>query len=182
MKITLEFTDIEKFFVELPRFAALISMAGKFASFDKVKASGLESLLQEPDLPEVRRAKDGTKIATGSPEQVDELKAAQKAAADALKAMTEESTTPKAADPSEAPEELEKTAQKKKKPAEASGGDVKDTDVRAMLNQLIKAGHRDDVKTLLTSFGAENFSKLAPEHYATVMTWGRELLGGEDNG
>ena len=188
MKITLEFTDIEKFFIELPRFAALMSMAGKFASFDKIKASDLETFLHNPDLPHISQEEDGTKVATGTPEQVEKVKAAQKAATEALKTMTEEAPAEEAMNPPEVPfeEEPKKSTPKKEKAAEklsgGSGESFKDTDVRKMLNKLIKSGHRDEVKQILSSFGAENFSKLDEKYFAQVMEKGREILKGDENG
>ena len=184
MKITLEFTDVEKFFVELPRFAALMSMAGKFTSFDKVKAQGLEVLLQEPNLPQVGITADGEKVAVGDPEQVGKLKDAQDKALEAVKAMTQEpAMNPPETDENEPEEEKpKKDTTKEKKAAEGqTGAPVKDTDVRKMLNRLIKAGHRDKVKEILSEFGAPNFSKLDSKHYEAVMEKGREILeGGSD--
>lgn len=179
MKITLEFTDVEKFFVELPRFAALMSMAGKFTTYDKVKAQGLEALLQEPNLPDVSVKADGTKIAAGDPEQIEKLKDAQEKALEAAKAMTQEPVMNPPETDEDAPEEEKpkKSTPKAKKAAEGkTEAPVKDTDVRKMLNRMIKAGHRDDVKTILAEFGAQNFSKLEEKHYCAVIEKCRLIL------
>lgn len=181
MKITLEFNDVEKFFVELPRFAALMSMAGEFASFDKIKAQGLEALLQEADLPEISKSADGAKLATGSPESVEKLKEAQSAAIDAVNAMTKDGRAEQPEQAEEPPfeEDPKKSTPKNKKPAEGQTEAVRDTDVRKMLNKLIKSGHRDDVKSLLAEFGAANFSKLNEKYFAEVMKRGQKILEGD---
>ena len=45
----------------------------------------------------------------------------------------------------------------------------KDTDVRKALSLLMKSGRKDDVKKILGSFGASNFSGLKPENFQAVI-------------
>ena len=161
MKITLEFNDIEKFFVELRRFAALMSVAGNFASFDKVPAT--ESELQKPDLPSVQKNEDGTKTVSGSEEQVAKLEKSveenlKKHSTPKKKAAAEEAMNP---------------------PEEPKSESIRDTDVRKMLSKLIRKGFRDEVKELLKEHGAGSFSDLDEKHFAAVMEKGREILAKE---
>lgn len=197
MKITLEFTNIENFFSELPRFAALMNFSGQFASFDHVKKSELVSNLEEPVLPEAFRSETGGTRVAGTPEQLQkteapdkvakettdmleqrkaaaaEKKAAKKAAAAAQEAKNE----PEEAKAKNSAPEEEKPAQK---PTTSSSGAVKDTDVRKMLNKLIKSGHRDDVKQILAEFGAANFSALDEKDFAAVIEKAKEVLGNDE--
>ena len=48
MKVTLEFENAEKFFLELPKFAKLIGYASQFATFDHVDRAKSEAILQDP--------------------------------------------------------------------------------------------------------------------------------------
>ena len=48
-------------------------------------------------------------------------------------------------------------------------------DVRAKLGALQKAGHRDDVKKLLQSVGAEKLPEVDPKDYGTLMQKAGEL-------
>lgn len=198
MKITLEFTNIENFFTELPRFAALMNFSGQFASFDHVKKSELVSNLEEPILPEANRghSENTTRIA-GTPEQLDKVNAAgdiadktvdmidKKKKEAAAKKTAKKKAEEEAQESQDAPEEdqaanstpeEEKPAQK---PAAAASGAVKDTDVRKVLNKLIKSGHREEVKTILAEFGAPNFSKLDERHFAAVIEKAKEVLGND---
>lgn len=193
MKITLEFDNIEKFFQELPRFAALMNLSGQFATFEHIKKSDMVSKLGEPRLPDCRKEEDYTAF-TGTQEQLDNMKPAQDIV-DATnkmldqrkeKAKTEKvakKTAEKAQEAQEPPKEeqadnstpeAEKPAQK---PTANASGAVKDTDVRKMLNKLIKGGHREEVKTILSQFGAENFSGLDEKDYAAVVEKAKEVLG-----
>lgn len=197
MKITLEFTNIENFFSELPRFAALMNFSGQFASFDHVKKSELVSNLEEPVLPEAFRSETGGTRVAGTPEQLQkteapdkvakettdmleqrkaaaaEKKAAKKAAAAAQEAKNE----PEEAKAKNSAPEEEKPAQK---PTASSSGAVKDTDVRKMLNKLIKSGHRDEVKAILAEFGAANFSALDEKDFAAVIEKAKGVLGNDE--
>lgn len=198
MKITLEFTNTENFFSELPRFAALMNFSGQFASFDHGKKSELVSSLEEPVLPEAFPDQEtgGTRVA-GTPEQLQkteapdkvakettdmleqrkaaaaEKKAAKKAAAAAQEAKNE----PEEAKAKNSAPEEEKPAQK---PTASSSGAVKDTDVRKMLNKLIKSSHRDDVKQILAEFGAANFSALDEKDFTAVIEKAKEVLSHDD--
>ena len=197
MKITLEFTNIENFFSELPRFAALMNFSGQFASFDHVKKSELVSSLEEPVLPEAFRGETGGTRVAGTPEQLQKTEAPDKVAketTDMLEkrkaAAAEKKAAKKAAaatqEAQNAPEEdkvadstpkAEKPAQK---PAAAASGAVKDTDVRKILNKLIKSGHRDEVKAILAEFGAANFSALDEKDFAAVIEKAKEVLSHDD--
>lgn len=42
-------------------------------------------------------------------------------------------------------------------------------EVRAVLAKLSVAGHSAAVKALITKFGADKLSELAPEHYAALL-------------
>ena len=68
-------------------------------------------------------------------------------------------------------------------PAEAPAKDApKDTDVRKALSLLMKSGRKDDVKKILGSFGASNFSGLKPEDFQAVIDKANAILkeGGKD--
>lgn len=197
MKITLEFTNIENFFGELPRFAALMNFSGQFATFDHVPKKETVSNLEEPVLPEALRGETGGTRVAGTAEQLQkteapdkvakettdmleqrkaaaaEKKAAKKAAAAAQEAKNE----PEEAKAKNSAPEEEKPAQK---PTAPSSGAVKDTDVRKMLNKLIKSGHRDDVKQILAEFGAANFSALDEKDFAAVIEKAKEVLSRDD--
>lgn len=76
MKITLEFSNAEAFFTDLPKFAALIGHASQFAEFDHDKQG--ESL-RAPELPAVSKTENGYKV-TGTKEQHEKVAAADKVA------------------------------------------------------------------------------------------------------
>ena len=64
----------------------------------------------------------------------------------------------------------EEAAPQDSEPAEAPAKDApKDTDVRKALSLLMKSGRKDDVKEILGSFGASNFSGLKPENFQAVI-------------
>ena len=48
-------------------------------------------------------------------------------------------------------------------------------DVRAKLGALQKAGHRDEVKAMLRSVGAEKLPEVDPKDYAALMQKAGEL-------
>ena len=200
MKITLEFTDIEKFFTELPRFAALMNFSGQFASFDHVKKSDLISNLEEPAVPYVFTNEDGKAMISGTEEQLTKTKEAgeiadktveqldkrkkEAAAKKAAKAKAAETPWESTEEAQEKPEETKaaNSTPEEEKPAQkpAAAASVKDTDVRKALNKLIQSGHREDVKTILSEFGAENFSKLDEKHFAAVLQKAKEVLDNDD--
>lgn len=193
MKITLEFTNIENFFTELPRFAALMNFSGQFASFDHVKKSELVSNLEEPELPGAKKNPDGTTMFSGTPEQLEKAKEAggivnktndmlDKRKKEAAAKKAEKKAEEPAQEAQDAPDEDQaaNTTPEEEKPAEkpkaAASDGVKDTDVRKILNKLIKSGHRDEVKTILAEFGAPNFSKLDEKNFAAVIAKAKEVL------
>ena len=147
MKVTLEFTDVEKFFTELPRFAALISYSAQYATFNHVDKSNYITSLGDADIPLPEPAEKKQKE---KPEETKEEK------------------------PEDAKEEKPEETQKKK-PATAKA--VKAADVRKALNTLIKNGHREDVKKILAEFGADNFSALEEDNYQAVLEKAKEVLG-----
>ena len=170
MKITLEFENAEKFFKELPKFAALINFSGKFTSFNHVKKSDLIAVLQDPDLPKIIE-KDGQRFVQPTDEQCEKLTKASEEA----KAMGIEAGINKK-------EEAKESAGKKKDEPkeEAKKKDAPDiTEVRQVLHEAIKAGHRDEVKALLEELGAKNVSTLDPKRYADFIS-GAKKIGGLD--
>lgn len=197
MKITLEFTDIEKFFTELPRFAALMNFSGEFASFDHVKKSELLSCLKEPDLPEVLRNDDGSSRVRGTQEQLDKVNEAGEIADKTVEMVEKKKKAAKAqktpATPSQEAAQTSEEAQTVNTTPEAAkaaqaatespDGGVKDTDVRKVFNKLMKSGHRDDVKKIFKHFGASNFSGLDKKDFAAAIEMANKVLekGGNEN-
>lgn len=70
-----------------------------------------------------------------------------------------------------APAQMEKPVDEPPTEKTAEESEVKYSleDVRAKLAALNKAGKRDEVKSLLSSFGSEKLSGIAPEDYAELM-------------
>ena len=70
----------------------------------------------------------------------------------------------------EAPTAIEEKPKKEDAPAPAPA-EVTYTkeDVRKLLAGISNAGHRDEVKALLTKYGAETLTKLDPANYADIM-------------
>ena len=53
---------------------------------------------------------------------------------------------------------------------------IKAEDVRAVLNDVVKAKGREAVKELFKSFGAANFTKVKPEDYEALLEAAKEVL------
>lgn len=180
MKITLEFSNTEEFYRDLPKFAALTGFSGQFANFSHVKKGDTVAKLEDPDLPEVIK-KDGTKYVRQTPDQKEKLEAAA-AVSDAVKAAEKVkkghhgATDPLAGNmnpPEEtAPEDPKKKPEPKK---EKSTPDI--TEVRKTLHAVIKAGHRDEVKDLLAKLGAANVTSLDPGKYTEFIEEAKKIGG-----
>lgn len=197
MKIVLEFENISDFFSQLPRFAALMNFSGQFANITKKPKDGTEPILEEPDLPAIEYPDEGVTRVHGTKTETAEQAGKKIEAAYDAAAANEVAAGPAKVDDAEAPDAPQEAPQKPTKggkgkkptkaaapeddsaeaPSEAPGGEVKDTDVRAVLNRLIKAGKRNEVKAILKSFGAENFSKLTANQYPAVLAKAKEALG-----
>lgn len=162
MKITLEFNNVEAFFTDLPKFAALIGHAGQFAEFDHV---GQGDGLKAPKLPTVSKTEDGFRV-EGTKTQLEKVEAADKVA----RATNE--ATGKAQEPAEAPTPeksapVEETASAA--PAVKPAADAIDaTTLRGALMKLTRKGHKSDVRRIFDKFGAADFPALEkmPEHFA----------------
>ena len=61
MKITLEFSNAERFMKELPQFAKVIGFAANFVTFSHIDKDGRDIEIQA-DVPEVIDTPDGKKI------------------------------------------------------------------------------------------------------------------------
>ena len=179
MKITLEFNNIEEFYKDLPKFAALTEFSGQFANFSHVKKGDTVAKLDDPELPEVVE-KDGTKYVRQTKDQKEKLEAAA-AVSDAIKAAEETKKKAPAADPlagnmnppeEAAPAEPEKKVEAPKKEA---APDI--TEVRKVLHSVIKAGHRDEMKALLEKLGAANVTNLDPGKYVEFITEAKKIGG-----
>lgn len=161
MKITLEFENAEKFFKELPKFAALVAK------------------LEDPDLPEVVE-RDGTKYVRQTPDQKEKLEAAA-AVSDAVKAAEKTKKKEPAADPLAGnmnPPEKAAPAEPEKKPEAPKQEATPDiTEVRKTLHAVIKAGHRDEVKDLLAKLGAANVTSLDPGKYTEFIAEAKKIGG-----
>lgn len=200
MRISLEFDNMEKFFNELPRFAALVGFSGQFATFTHVKKPETVPSLDQPDLPTVTQDANGITITATASHTPEENAAAKvsNATKDALhiprtdigdKPFTDlmaAKTTDNGSEGTEAGKDTpaeEKPAKSTDKGAKRA---VKDTDVRKALSAIIKAGKREKVAELLGEFGAENFTGLKEKDYAAVVEKADAILaeikkGGGEN-
>lgn len=191
MKVSIEFESAERFFKELPVFAAAVGVAREVTSFAD---------LSEPDpVARIGKAMDWA-AALGAVGKVT-------LPADPKAAPPDPKTAP--ADPGSAPEPpteaAESTAEapesspagkstpetEKPRPDDDSGLDggtpapapAAAADVRAAMNKLIKSGQREAVSALLKEYGAKNFSGLKETDYAAVIEKARALMkGGEVDG
>lgn len=206
MKISLEFDDMEKFFNELPRFAALIGFSGQFATFTHAKKPDTVPSLEEPELPAVTQDTGGITITATESRTPEENARKINAAAKVLNATKDSLHIPrtdagsrpgadaagKAADA--AGKGTESTgagddAPAEEKPAKTADSGAKkaarDTDVRKALNAIIQTGRREKVAELLGEFGAKNFTGLKEKDYAAVVERAGEVLaeikGGGDS-
>ena len=182
MKITLEFSNTEEFYRDLPKFAALTGFSGQFANFSYVKKGDTVAKLEDPDLPEVVE-KDGTKYVRQTPDQKEKLEAAA-AVSDAVKAAEKTKKKEPVADPlagnmnlpeEAAPAEPEKKPEAPKQEATEATPDI--TEVRKVLHAVIKAGHRDEVKDLLAKLGAANVTSLDSGKYTEFIEEAKKIGG-----
>lgn len=165
MKITLEFDNAEDFYRDLPKFAALTGFSAQFANFEHVKKDDTKAQLKDPELPEVVK-KDGAKFVKGTKEQRAKVDVAQTTSdaidnAEKAKAKADPAPDSPKAEPKEAPKE-----------------DVPDiAAVRKVLHTVIKAGHKDEMKALLSELGASNVTSLDPSKYVEFITKAKEIGG-----
>lgn len=179
MKISIEFENAEKFFTELPKFAALIGFYGEFANFTHVKRSDLIANLEDPDLPKILEGEDGSRILRGAEEQIGKVRKAAKPTP-----KREEPEPPEAA-PGEATAAADKgrggEAENPKAEKETASEPPKTapdiTEVRQVLHTVIKAGHKDEVKALLSKLGAQNVTGLDPARYEEFIAEAGKIGG-----
>ena len=179
MKITLEFNNIEEFYKDLPKFAALTEFSGQFANFSHVKKGDTVAKLEDPDLPEVVE-RDGTKYVRQTPKKKKKLEAAA-AVSDAVNAAEKTKKKEPVADPLAGnmnPPEKAAPAEPEKKPEAPKQEATPDiTEVRKTLHAVIKAGHRDEVKDLLAKLGAANVTSLDPGKYTEFIEEAKKIGG-----
>jgi len=76
-------------------------------------------------------------------------------------------------------ESFEKEEKKEEKKEEAPDKPLKAEDVRAKLNEVVKAKGKEAVKELFKSFGAANFTKIKPEDYGALLEAAEEVLAND---
>ena len=164
MKITLEFTDAERFMKELPQFAKVIGFASQFVQFSRTGKKDGDIDIQA-DIPDVVIGPGGEHLAeAGDADRV--IDAAKKVGAYVENA------------PENAKSEASAGNEKTPKPIEADPVDI--AACRKVLHAKIKAGFRDEMKALLAKLGAENVSTLAPEKYSEFVSEA-DKIGGDGN-
>lgn len=190
MKITLEFTDAERFMKELPQFAKVIGFASQFVQFSRTGKKDGDIDIQA-DVPDVVIGPGGEHLVkAGDADRV--IKAAKKVGAyvenapekapekpqDAPKETADKVSTETAKAPENAKSEASAGNEKMPKPIEADAVDI--AACRKVLHAKIKAGFRDEMKALLAKLGAENVSTLAPEKYSEFVSEA-DKIGGDGN-
>lgn len=190
MKITLEFTDAERFMRELPQFAKVIGFASQFVQFSRTGKKDGDIDIQA-DVPDVVIGPGGEHLVkAGDADRV--IKAAKKVGAyvenapekapekpqDAPKETADKVSTETAKAPENAKSEASAGNEKMPKPIEADAVDI--AACRKVLHAKIKAGFRDEMKALLAKLGAENVSTLAPEKYSEFVSEA-DKIGGDGN-
>lgn len=190
MKITLEFTDAERFMKELPQFAKVIGFASQFVQFSRTGKKDGDIDIQA-DVPDVVIGPGGEHLVkAGDADRV--IKAAKKVGAyvenapekapekpqDAPKETADKVSTETAKAPENAKSEASAGNEKMPKPIEADAVDI--AACRKVLHAKIKAGFRDEMKALLAKLGAENVSTLDPDKYAEFVAEANKI-GGDDN-
>jgi len=190
MKITLEFTDAERFMRELPQFAKVIGFASQFVQFSRTGKKDGDIDIQA-DVPDVVIGPGGEHLVkAGDADWV--IKAAKKVGAyvenapekapekpqDAPKETADKVSTETAKAPENAKSEASAGNEKMPKPIEADAVDI--AACRKVLHAKIKAGFRDEMKALLAKLGAENVSTLDPDKYAEFVAEANKI-GGDDN-
>ncbi|MCI6172660.1 MAG: hypothetical protein MR671_00125 [Clostridiales bacterium] len=190
MKITLEFTDAERFMKELPQFAKVIGFASEFVTFSRAGKKDGDVEIQA-DVPKVINGPNGEHLAlAGDADRI--IEAAKKVGAYTEKAPEKPQDAPKETDdkvPTETAKALEnaksEASANKEKPAEIMPKPVEDNaaDIaacRKILHAKIKAGYREEMKALLAKLGAENVSTLDSEKYAEFVSEANKI-GGDNN-
>ena len=190
MKITLEFTDAERFMKELPQFAKVIGFASQFVQFSRTGKKDGDIDIQA-DVPDMVIGPGGEHLVkAGDADRV--IKAAKKVGAyvenapekapekpqDAPKETADKVSTETAKAPENAKSEASAGKEKMPKPVEADTVDI--AACRKVLHAKIKAGFRDEMKALLAKLGAENVSTLAPEKYSEFVSEA-DKIGGDGN-
>lgn len=166
MKITLEFTDAERFMKELPQFAKVIGFASQFVQFSRTGKKDGDIDIQA-DVPDVVIGPNGEHLALKT--DADRIiEAAKKVGAYVENA------------PENAKSEASAGNEKMPKPVEADAVSVDIAACRKVLHAKIKAGYRDEMKALLAKLGAENVSTLAPEKYSEFVSEANKI-GGDGN-
>lgn len=192
MKITLEFTDAERFMKELPQFAKVIGFASQFVQFSRTGKKDGDIDIQA-DVPDVVIGPNGEHLALKT--DADRIiEAAKKVGAyvenapekapekpqDAPKETADKVSTETAKAPENAKSEASAGNEKMPKPVEADAVSVDIAACRKVLHAKIKAGYRDEMKALLAKLGAENVSTLAPEKYSEFVSEANKI-GGDGN-
>lgn len=173
MKITLEFSDAERFMKELPQFANVIGFAAKFVQFSRVDKNTRDIEIQA-DIPEIR---DG-KIAKTDANRIYDAAKAVGAYTPRNEALGKASESPE-----DAPEESDGSSEKgpeNEKLVDSPQVEPDIADVRKVLHAVIKAGHKDEMKALLSKLGAQNVSTLDPAKYAEFITEANKIGGGDN--
>jgi hypothetical protein len=187
MKITLEFTDAERFMKELPQFARVIGFASQFVQFSRTGKKDGDIDIQA-DVPDVVIGPGGEPLVkAGDADRVIEAakkvgayvgNAPEKAPEKPPKETADKVSTETARAPENAKSEASADKEKMPKPVEADAVDI--ATCRKVLHAKIKAGFRDQMKELLAKLGAENVSTLAPEKYSEFVSEA-DKIGGDGN-
>lgn len=193
MKITLEFTDAERFMRELPQFAKVIGFASQFVQFSRTGKKDGDIDIQA-DVPDVVIGPNGEHLAlkTDADRIIEAAKKVGAWAENAPEKASEkapekpqdapkESADKVPAETVKAPENAKSEAPKApEKPADPPKDAPDIAACRKVLHAKIKAGFRDQMKALLAKLGAENVSTLDPEKYAEFVSEA-DKIGGDSN-
>lgn len=189
MKITLEFTDAERFMQELPQFAKVIGFASQFVQFSRAEKKDGDVDIQA-DVPNVVVGPDGEHLAeAGDAKRI--IDAAKKVGAwvenapekapekpqDAPKESADKVPTETVKAPENAKSEAPKAPEKPTDPPK-DAPDI--AEVRKVLHAKIKAGHRDEMKALLAKLGAQNVSTLDPAKFSEFIAEANKIGGGDN--
>lgn len=141
MKITLEFNSLSDLLKELPRLSRVIETPEDSEGFVEIATAD--------EAERDRKLKIGSAKSDTEPEEHVQTK----------QMPAEKPSKPKA----------EKNKPKAEEADEPPFDVVSATEVRAALNELMKASRRDAVKAILSSFGADNFSGLKAADYGATL-------------
>ena len=192
MKITLEFSNAERFMKEFPQFAKVIGFAANSVTFSHIDKDGRDIEIQA-DVPEVIDTPDGKKIKKSDEDRI--LEAAKKVGAFKEVAPAESSESPQDApkesdgksstETTKAPEKKKTEASAKSenvmpKPVDPPKGTPDIAAVRKVLHTAIKAGHKDEMKALLGKLGAQSVSTLDPSKFTEFITEANKIGGGDN--